>query len=104
MVCIQNGVAFGMRDVTVILDDDPTGVQTVRGCPLLTDYARESIEKVIKKGAPFFFILTNLRSIPREAAQLRLEEVLRDVLGGAYPARGRHSRQFHEGAGPGGNV
>ena len=33
----------------IVLDDDPTGVQTVHGISVYTDWSVESIERVLKK-------------------------------------------------------
>lgn len=46
----------------VILDDDPTGTQTVHGVPLLTEWSCEVLERELKLSNTFF-ILTNSRSL-----------------------------------------
>lgn len=54
----------------VILDDDPTGTQTVHDIPVITQWTEEVIEKEILN-SPVFFILTNSRSLlPGEADNL----------------------------------
>lgn len=54
----------------VILDDDPTGTQTVHDIPVITQWTAEVIEKEILN-SPVFFILTNSRSLlPGEADNL----------------------------------
>jgi uncharacterized protein YgbK (DUF1537 family) len=51
----------------VILDDDPTGTQTVHNVPVITQWSEEVIEKEILT-SPVFFILTNSRSLQAEEA------------------------------------
>lgn len=55
----------------VVLDDDPTGTQTVYDVPVLTEWSTEVIEAEFWQATPLFFILTNSRSLPvRQANQL----------------------------------
>ncbi len=51
----------------VVLDDDPTGTQTVYNIPVITEWTLEILEKEILK-SPIFFILTNSRSLQVDAA------------------------------------
>lgn len=53
----------------VVLDDDPTGTQTVHGIPVLTTRSAGVIEKELRTPGPGFFILTNSRSLTPTAAQ-----------------------------------
>ncbi|QUW24051.1 hydroxyacid dehydrogenase [Sporosarcina sp. Marseille-Q4063] len=46
----------------IVLDDDPTGVQTVHGIPVFTDWNIETIEEVFKEERQLVFILTNSRA------------------------------------------
>ena len=50
----------------VVLDDDPTGVQTVHDIYVYTDWSLESIRAGFAGEAPLFFILTNSRSFTQE--------------------------------------
>ncbi|WP_172370793.1 four-carbon acid sugar kinase family protein [Sporosarcina jiandibaonis] len=45
----------------IVLDDDPTGVQTVHGISVYTDWSIESLEKGFEEENAMFFILTNSR-------------------------------------------
>jgi len=45
----------------IVLDDDPTGVQTVHNIYVYTDWTKESIESVFMNENRMFFILTNSR-------------------------------------------
>lgn len=46
----------------IVLDDDPTGVQTVHGVPVFTDWDSETIEAVFKEDRQLVFLLTNSRA------------------------------------------
>ncbi|UZR97008.1 four-carbon acid sugar kinase family protein [Chondrinema litorale] len=52
----------------VVLDDDPTGCQTVHNVPVLTNWSVASIQNEFRNNTPLFFILTNSRSFPEEEA------------------------------------
>jgi uncharacterized protein YgbK (DUF1537 family) len=55
----------------IVLDDDPTGSQTVHSCLLLTDWDVETLRMGLANPAPIFFILTNTRALaPEVAAQV----------------------------------
>ncbi|MFL5679969.1 MAG: four-carbon acid sugar kinase family protein [Chloroflexota bacterium] len=58
----------------VVLDDDPTGTQTVRDVPVLTLAGLDELERVLRSGARAVFIPTNSRSLsPAAAADLALQ-------------------------------
>ncbi|MEM7380955.1 MAG: four-carbon acid sugar kinase family protein, partial [Bacteroidota bacterium] len=52
----------------VVLDDDPTGTQTVHNVPVITNWSSETLEKEIAE-SPLFFILTNSRSLQQKEAR-----------------------------------
>lgn len=52
----------------VVLDDDPTGIQTVHGCLLITSWDEQSVREAFADEQPFFYILTNTRAMTREEA------------------------------------
>jgi uncharacterized protein YgbK (DUF1537 family) len=68
----------------IVLDDDPTGSQTVHSCLLLMQWDVETLRLGLRDAAPIFFVLTNTRSlrpqqahdITREACQ-NLKEAIR---------------------------
>ncbi len=64
---IRGRVAESGRRVAV-LDDDPTGVQSVHGVPVLTTWAVEDLRWALAQPSPTFYILTNSRSLPEEEA------------------------------------
>jgi uncharacterized protein YgbK (DUF1537 family) len=51
----------------VVLDDDPTGTQTVAGVPVLTSWAAGDLRWAFSQPGPAFFILTNSRSLTPDA-------------------------------------
>jgi uncharacterized protein YgbK (DUF1537 family) len=59
----------------VVLDDDPTGSQTVHSCLLLTRWDVDTLKHGLQDAAPLFFVLTNTRGM--DAA--RAAEVTREV-------------------------
>jgi len=46
----------------IVLDDDPTGVQTVHDIPVFTDWSEKDIEEVFQEERQMVFILTNSRA------------------------------------------
>jgi D-apionolactonase len=56
---------------TIVLDDDPTGTQTVHDVAVLTRWNVPALVTELRQPAPLFFILTNTRALPEpEARQL----------------------------------
>lgn len=53
----------------VVLDDDPTGTQTVHGIPVLTEWSIEALCQELDNDLPALYLLTNSRSLPLPAAQ-----------------------------------
>ncbi len=52
------------RAKVVVLDDDPTGTQTVHGIPVLTEWSVTTLEAELRDPAPCFYLLTNTRAFP----------------------------------------
>lgn len=61
----------------VVLDDDPTGSQTVHSCLLLTRWDPQTLKLGLQDRSPIRFILTNTRALPPAKAA----EVTRSVCG-----------------------
>ena len=53
----------------VVLDDDPTGTQTVHSIPVLTNWSVETLQAELTNDLPAFYILTNSRSFTLDVAQ-----------------------------------
>jgi uncharacterized protein YgbK (DUF1537 family) len=67
----------------VVLDDDPTGSQTVHSCLLLTRWDVATLIEALEDEAPLFFVLTNTRGMSAERATQVTREVchnLREAL------------------------
>ncbi|MEA2080096.1 MAG: four-carbon acid sugar kinase family protein, partial [Pseudomonadota bacterium] len=67
----------------IVLDDDPTGSQTVHSCLLLTRWDVETLKQGLEDDAPLFFVLTNTRGMSAEDAADLTREVcvnLREAL------------------------
>ncbi len=59
----------------VVLDDDPTGTQTVKDIPVVTDWAVDTLTSELKSDAAGFFILTNSRSLTAEDSKTLHHEI-----------------------------
>ena len=82
---IQQQVAASGRKL-VVIDDDPTGVQTVYDVRLLLDWDVAALREAFADHAPLFFLLTNSRSQPEERAvamNRQIAELLREVADGS---------------------
>ena len=71
---IQAAVAHSSAKL-VILDDDPTGTQTVYGIPVLTTWTVADLTVELQSPGPGFFILTNSRSLPPLEAEALSREI-----------------------------
>jgi uncharacterized protein YgbK (DUF1537 family) len=73
-----------MKEKVVVLDDDPTGTQTVHGIPVLTTWNVDALEQEFSNDLPAFYILTNTRAMLPDAAKrlnLELAHNLREASG-----------------------
>lgn len=59
----------------VVIDDDPTGAQTLRDIPLLFGVDAELIREHLTQGTPLFCVLTNSRALSATAAAMANREV-----------------------------
>lgn len=70
----------------VVLDDDPTGTQTVHGIPVLTEWSVASLAAELSAPEACFYLLTNTRAFPVERACAINREI-----GGNLVAAGQQS-------------
>lgn len=63
----------------IVLDDDPTGVQTIHDINIYTDWNIESIRKGFKEENKMFFILTNSRSFTVDETTKCHKEIIERV-------------------------
>lgn len=73
----------------IVLDDDPTGSQTVHSCLLLMRWDVETLRIGLADDSPIFFILTNTRALPSDQAAAVTREVCQN-LRPALEAEGIH--------------
>ncbi|MGQ9787305.1 MAG: four-carbon acid sugar kinase family protein, partial [Anaerolineae bacterium] len=78
------------RRKVVVLDDDPTGTQTVHNIPVLTEWSIEALCTELESELPAFYILTNSRSLSHAEAV-----ALNTAIGcNLLEARRRSGREF----------
>ncbi|MEH2229994.1 MAG: four-carbon acid sugar kinase family protein [Nostoc sp.] len=63
----------------IVLDDDPTGSQTVHSCLLLMHWDVETLRRGLQDDSPIFFVLTNTRSLTPESAASITKEVCQNL-------------------------
>ncbi|KAJ7538401.1 hypothetical protein O6H91_11G046500 [Diphasiastrum complanatum] len=69
--------------VLVVLDDDPTGTQTVHGITVLTEWSVDTLVQEFHHDRPGFFILTNSRALSGDKAFSLVKEVCQNVSAAA---------------------
>lgn len=74
----------------IVLDDDPTGVQTVHGISVYTDWTEETIEQGFLEDQQMFFILTNSRSFTAKET----EQVHRDIAERIEKVSKKHQKPY----------
>lgn len=65
--------ASGRR--VAVLDDDPTGTQTVADVPVLTRWGSDDLRWALRQDSPAFYVLTNTRGLSERDAAARNREV-----------------------------
>ena len=66
----------------VVLDDDPTGTQTVHNLPVITVWERDLLADLFRQDTPLFYVLTNSRSLNANIAKnlvSKISQNLREV-------------------------
>jgi uncharacterized protein YgbK (DUF1537 family) len=63
----------------IVLDDDPTGSQTVHSCLLLTRWDVDTLAEACRDPAPLFFVLTNTRGMDAARAAVVTREVCHNL-------------------------
>jgi uncharacterized protein YgbK (DUF1537 family) len=77
------------QEKLVVLDDDPTGTQTVHGVPVRTEWSVPSLYAELMDDLPVCFLLTNSRSFPLSQAQALNADIGRSLREAAQQARKR---------------
>ncbi len=84
------GAMEGFSKKIVVLDDDPTGVQTVHDVSVYTDWEVDTLRQAFAEEDAMFFVLTNSRSFSAE----RTERVHREIAGNVSRAAAEAGRDF----------
>jgi len=61
----------------VVLDDDPTGTQSIADLPVLTSWSVDDLRWALQQPTTAFFVLTNTRSLAEPDAEHRNREIVR---------------------------
>jgi uncharacterized protein YgbK (DUF1537 family) len=72
-------------EMLVVLDDDPTGTQSVHGISVLTAWSVDALRAELESATPAVYLLTNSRSMPLAQAQALNAEIGRNILAAARP-------------------
>lgn len=72
---VAAAVAGGPR--IVLLDDDPTGTQTIADIPVLTSWTVDDLRWALRQDSNAFFVLTNTRSLGADDAAERNRQIVR---------------------------
>lgn len=70
----------------VVLDDDPTGTQTVHGVPVYTHWDRRTLEEAFAETGAMFFILTNSRSFTAAETERVHREIAQNLAAASRTA------------------
>ncbi|MEL6927418.1 MAG: four-carbon acid sugar kinase family protein [Cyanobacteria bacterium J06600_6] len=63
----------------IVIDDDPTGSQTVHSCLLLMKWDVDTLLDGLRDSAPIFFILSNTRAMNPQAAEAVTREICQNL-------------------------
>lgn len=66
-------------DAIIVLDDDPTGTQTVHDIPVLTEWSETLIANELLNETKLFYILTNSRALTESKAEILGLEIARNI-------------------------
>jgi uncharacterized protein YgbK (DUF1537 family) len=78
-IVLTDPMPSGDRPKIIVLDDDPTGSQTVHSCPLLLRWDKATLRWGLQQDSPLCFILTNTRSCASNEAARITREVCRNL-------------------------
>ena len=76
-------VLVGLKRKIVVLDDDPTGVQTVNGVYVYTRWDAETVEEAFRAPEKMFFILTNSRGLTSAESRAQHREIAENIAAAA---------------------
>ena len=67
------------RPKVIVIDDDPTGSQTVHSCLLLLQWDTATLKQGLQDDVPIFFILSNTRAMNPERASATIREICQNL-------------------------
>jgi uncharacterized protein YgbK (DUF1537 family) len=73
----------GLGRKIVVLDDDPTGVQTVNGVYVYTRWDAETVAEAFRAPEQMFFILTNSRGLTAPESRAQHREIAENIAAAA---------------------
>ncbi|KAI4975758.1 uncharacterized protein LOC123409678 [Hordeum vulgare subsp. vulgare] len=85
---LVSSASHNSKKVLVVLDDDPTGTQTVHDIEVLTEWPVEALTEQFRKLPACFFILTNSRSMIADKAALLVKDICRNLEAAAKTVPG----------------
>nr|APP88256.1 hypothetical protein PCKR_472 [Paulinella micropora] len=63
----------------LIIDDDPTGSQTVNSCPLLLSWSQSSLRANLRNESPLLFVLANTRAMSANDAKVVMKDICQSL-------------------------
>ena len=75
----QQAVAT-IQSKIIVLDDDPTGIQTVHSIPVYTDWGKETLQQVLADPCRVIYILTNSRALNSKETEALHRCIARGLL------------------------
>jgi uncharacterized protein YgbK (DUF1537 family) len=67
----------------VVLDDDPTGIQTVHGVSVYTAWDAQTMREAFAEPCPLFFVLTNSRALTARQTEALHREIALNIVSAA---------------------
>lgn len=69
-----------IEEKIIVLDDDPTGIQTVHSVPVYTSWNIETLNQIMQDEHKVVYILTNSRSLTSEETESLHRELARNIV------------------------
>ncbi|CAM0913964.1 unnamed protein product [Alopecurus aequalis] len=85
---LVSSASHDSKKILVVLDDDPTGTQTVHDIEVLTEWPVEALTEQFLKLPTCFFILTNSRSMIADKAALLVKDICKNLEAAAKTVPG----------------
>lgn len=73
MAPMPSPVSAGLK--IIVLDDDPTGSQSVHGCPLVLRWDPATLEQALRDPSPLLFLLSDTRALEPDQAVQRVDAI-----------------------------